>query len=414
MTERGGQGGLERERPALTPGVEYRDFGTCAVLAPPRGGSMLHLESDEYVLLHLMDGTRTEAEIQAAAGRPIGELLDDLREEGYLVSSHQHPTKRATVTVHGVEFSGFDTVIQAINRGFGATVFSVHGVLVMTAVAVCGFGVFVSQAASGARLTVSTAAPVLAVVALRVLGLVAVGPHETGHALVLAHNRRRVGRVGVGFYWGALTFYVDASQALFLPRRTRMLQSSAGVLADLVICGAAAMVAGGGGDATWAVVLREFAVLGYLNVLVNAVPLLELDGYWFLADALDRPTLQRDARQALAAFVSRRTTSRGLAAYAAASIVFGLSLMVLGTAAWWGLFGGLFLTLWHGAAGYKLLAAYLALPFVPMVIQLVAQPVQFLRRRIGSPAPTAGVRTDPEVGRRTTGMSAWVKEEAER
>ena len=43
--------------------------------------------------------------------------------------------------------------------------------------------------------------------------------------------------VGIGFYWGALTFYVDASQALFLPRRTRMLQASAGILTDLVVCG---------------------------------------------------------------------------------------------------------------------------------------------------------------------------------
>ena len=107
----------------------------------------------------------------------------------------------------------------------------------------------------------------------------------------MARNQRHVGLVGVGFYWGALTFYVDASQALFLPRRTRMLQSSAGILTDLVVCGSASIVAMAGGDATWAVVLREFAVLGYLNIIINAVPLLELDGYWFLADALDRPTL---------------------------------------------------------------------------------------------------------------------------
>ena len=32
----------------------------------------------------------------------------------------------------------------------------------------------------------------------------------------------------------------------------------------------------------------EFTALAYLSVLLNLVPLLELDGYWFLADALDR------------------------------------------------------------------------------------------------------------------------------
>ena len=227
------------------------------------------------------------------------------------------PNTRAAVTLHGVEFRGFDRFVQAFNRRLGNVVFSVPAALVFAVVALSGLGLFVDQSWQDARLTVSAASPVLAVVALRVLGLAAVGPHETGHALVMARNRRHVGMVGIGFYWGALTFYVDASQALFLPRRTRMLQSSAGILTDLVVCGRASIVAMTGGDATWAVVLREFAVFGYLNIIINAMPLLELDGYWFLADALDRPTLQRDARRALVATLRRQPASRGLAAYAA-------------------------------------------------------------------------------------------------
>jgi predicted anti-sigma-YlaC factor YlaD len=111
------------------------------------------------------------------------------------------------------------------------------------------------------------------------------------------------------------------------------------------------------------------------------VPLLELDGYWFLADALDRPTLQRDARRALAATVRRQRASLGLAAYAAASLVFGVALIALGFAAWWGLFGGLFHTLWRAGPGYKILATYLLLPFVPILIHLLAQPVRYFRNR---------------------------------
>ena len=129
--------------------------------------------------------------------------------------------------------------------------------------------------------------------------------------------------------------------------------------------------------ATWAVVLRGFAVLGYLNIVINAVPLLELDGYWFLADALDRPTLQHDARRALAVTLRGQPASRALAAYAASSLLFGLALIALGFAAWWHLFGGLFLTLWDGGVGCKILAAYLVLPFVPIVIHLVVQPLRY-------------------------------------
>jgi hypothetical protein len=372
------------DRPALAAGVERRNCGSYGVVAPPGGGSMLHLEPDEYALLDLMDGTHTEAEIESIAGGPVNELVGDLWDEGYLVGAPQSSSTRAAVTLHGIEFRGFDHVVQAFNRHFGNVVFSVPAALIFAMVALSGLGLFVDQIVAGRQLTVSAATPVLAVVALRVLGLASVGPHETGHALVMARNRRHVGMVGIGFYWGALTFYVDASQALFLPRRTRMLQASAGILTDLVVCGTASIIAMTGGDATWAVVMREFAVLGYLNIIINAVPLLELDGYWFLADALDRPTLQRDARRALVATLRRQPASRGLAAYAATSLVFGLALIVLGFAAWWGLFGGLFLTLWHGGVGYKILAAYLLLPFVPIVIHLFAQPVRYFRNHARS------------------------------
>lgn len=191
----------------------------------------------------------------------------------------------------------------------------------------------------------------------------------------------------MGFYWGALTFYVDASQALFLARRTRILQSSAGILSDFVFCGLASTLALAGGNTTWALVLREFAVLGYLNIIINAVPLLELDGYWILADALDRPTLQREARQALADLVQGRLSNRRLALYGAASLVFGVVGIAGGLAAWWGLFGRLFTRLWDGGIGYKALAIYLVLPFVPMIVHLVVQILRYLRRRTVEPAP---------------------------
>ena len=56
------------DKPALAAGVERRDFGSYGVVAPPGGGSMLHLEPDEFALLDLMDGTHTEAEIESIAG----------------------------------------------------------------------------------------------------------------------------------------------------------------------------------------------------------------------------------------------------------------------------------------------------------------------------------------------------------
>lgn len=374
------------ERPALAEGVESRDFGTYGVLGPPGTGSLLHLEPDEFSLLTLLDGTRTTGEIEEAAGMPVEDLISDLWEEGFLEGSTESPEKRIEVTVHGVEFNGFDRFVQALNRLVGGVVFTTPAAFIIALIATVGVMAFAAQVVGGDRLTVSASAPVVAVVVLRTLGLLSVGPHESGHALVTVHNKRHVGRFGMGFYWGALTFYVDASQALFLPRRTRMLQAAAGVITDMVLCGVASVIAWGvGGHATWILVLREFAVLGYLNVLSNAAPLLELDGYWFLADALDRPTLQRDSRQALREGLHRRPYSHGLAAYAVVSLVFGVAFVAIGLAAWWGLFGGLFLQLWHGGIGFKALAIYLILPFIPMFIHLSVQLLRFLRRQQEQP-----------------------------
>lgn len=371
----------EGVRPALCEGVERRDFGSYGVAAPPGAGSLLHLEPDEFGLLDLLDGSRTVDDLDRQAGGPVTELLDDLWAEGFLVDSPQPPAPRVAVTLHGIEFSGFDRAVKALNRFLGDAVFSRRGAMAMAGAAVAGLAAFTAQAVTGHRVTVSSTSPVLAVVVLRILGFVAVWLHESGHALVIVRNDRRVGRVGIGFYWGALTFYVDASHALFLPRRTRMLQSSAGVLTDLFLCGMASLVAWAGGDATWAVVLREFAILGYIGIILNAVPLLELDGYWFVADAMDRPTLHRDARRALLDTFRGRVADRRLAIYGLTSLTFGLALMVLGIGAWWHLFGGLFHRLWDGGSGYKALAVYLVLPYLAMIGHLAAQPFRYLRHR---------------------------------
>jgi hypothetical protein len=123
------------EKPALAAGVERRDFGSYGVVAPPGSGSMLHLEPDEYRLLGLIDGTRTEGQLEAAGGAPVAELLRDLWDEGYLVGSPQPRARRVTVTLHGIEFSGFDRVAQAVKRRIGDFVFSVRGALIFAVVA---------------------------------------------------------------------------------------------------------------------------------------------------------------------------------------------------------------------------------------------------------------------------------------
>ncbi len=224
------------------------------------------------------------------------------------------------------------------NRLVGGIVFTTPAAMVIALIATGGVIAFAAQVVGGERLTVSAAAPVVAVVVLRTLGLLSVGPHECGHALGRGALQAPYREVRCGVLLGGPHLLRRCLAGVVPASAYGMLQAAAGVITDMTLCGIASIIAWTvGGHATWILVLREFAVLGYLNVLANAAPLLELDGYWFLADALDRPTLQRDSRQALREGLHRRPYSPGLAAYAVASLVFGTAFVAIGLAAWWGL-----------------------------------------------------------------------------
>lgn len=379
-------------RPQLATGVEHKLHGRYGLVASPGGAEHLHLEPAAYELVRSLDGSRDVASLRAEHGPEAVELLEAMWDGGFLVGSPPASTPRVAVTFEGIELRGYDRVAGAVHRLVGRYVFTRAAAVVMTGVAAVGLAAFVGQLRGDESMTVGTASPVAAFFVLRVLGFVAVFLHETGHAIVLKHAGRRVGRVGIGFYWGSLTFYVDASDGLFCDRRTRMLQAAAGTITDLVVCGAAAVIALPGGDAGWATVLRELAALGYLAVLIDSAPLLELDGYWFLADALDRPTLDHDSRLALRGLLRRQPASRGLAVYRLVSIAFGVGLFAFSLGGWWYLFGDLFRVLWGGGILYRVLGVLLVLPavaiFVHPPLRLAGSVAERLRARAERGEPT--------------------------
>lgn len=338
----------------------------------------------------------TVGDVTDRYGSDGAELVDAMWDGGFLDGAPQPPEQgRVAVTIEGLEFRGFDRVAGAMYRRIGRYIFTAGAVPIIALVALGGFVCFVVQARAGRPMTVGAASPVLAFFVLRVLGFGAVFLHETGHAVVTKHAGRRVGRVGAGFYWGALTFYVDASDTMFCERRTRMLQAAAGTIVDLVISGLAATAALMGGDAGWATVLREVAVLGYLAVLIDSTPLLELDGYWFLADALDRPALADDSRHALHQLVRRRPANRRLAAYRILSVAFGSVILVVSLGSWWALFGDLFHNLWDGSIAYKTLAVLLVLPNVAVLFHLALRVAQTVHARL---RPTGSDPATQELG----------------
>jgi len=159
--------------------------------------------------------------------------------------------------------------------------------------------------------------------------------HEFGHAVTLVHYGTPR-RAGFGFYWGAISFYVDSSDALTLPRRARVVQALAGLAVDVVtVCGVA-ILAHVAPSALLAGVFWRVALLGATDIAINLLPLLQLDGHWALADYLDEPDLAARARAALGRLLRGGGANHWwLPLYGAASLIGGLALLLGSGYIWW-------------------------------------------------------------------------------
>ena len=118
--------------------------------------------------------------------------------------------------------------------------------------------------------------------------------HEMAHAMTTKHFAREIIGLGFGWFWLGPLFYVDTSDMWLGSRKERILVSLAGAASDLTIAGACSLIAlfTESPVSSWAFAI---AATLYWLVLGNMSPLLEFDGYYVLADLLDRPDLRRQS-----------------------------------------------------------------------------------------------------------------------
>ncbi len=407
------------QRPRMRDGCEVKIFrlrwgNDYAMLA--RDDRELHyrLEVWEAELLPKMDGSRTVGELvvermEGGGGldaEPVTDLVLALYSGGFLdpapiptdelIADRLDPSspgrkklKRFGKTL-SIDWKGADRLVRFSYRYVLRPFFWWPVAVVSGVVAIAGLIAFLDVAIAKDFQIGSKNAAVESVILLA-LAFFLTFMHELGHAVVISRYDRKVKSAGFMIYFGAPAFFVEATDSLMLDRRQRILQSSAGPFTELVIAGVAGLALFLFPSGPLADLLYKFALLNYLVIFLNLIPLLELDGYWILSDLIQVPDLRPRSLQFVQHDLWHKLRGRerltpqewGLGGYAVAGVAFTIFSFYTAFIFWWVIFGELILTLWRGKIGSKillfLLAAFLAGPVIRGLLNLL----RLLLRRVG-------------------------------
>ena len=329
-------------RPVLRQGIEeahltsVRGQRYVMLRSPDREAAYVRLSPEERELAHLMDGTRTVAQLvrefvrisgrlapeqvtrtvaDLAANRMLAELpVDAFRPLERVRRHHGSRLGRGLLEAakgRRIVLADFDRPADLLYRAIGRWLFTRAGALVVGLLALTGLVLFVATWIGGAeRLLVAGGSYAAGGALLLGLNILALVTHELGHALAVKHAGRRVPAIGFLFYFGIPSAFVDTTDVWMKGRRARLLTSAAGPLSALTMAGLLQLVA-----LVWpelAPIVFRLAFMWYLNALFNLNPLMALDGYYLAMDWLEIPNLRARGIGSLVRTV--RTRSLGWAA----------------------------------------------------------------------------------------------------
>lgn len=133
------------------------------------------------------------------------------------------------------------------------------------------------------------------IIAVDLVAIFAVSLHELAHAFTTKAYGFHVNRMGVGWYWFGPIAFTDTSDMWLSGKWPRIVVNIAGMYIDLVIAGISAILSCLIVNPHIAMFFWLFSIFNYLSVFRNLDPIIELDGYYVLADLFDRPHLREDA-----------------------------------------------------------------------------------------------------------------------
>ena len=354
--------------------LRRRDGSPYTVLKNPRGdsgaGRYLRLDPADLQLFELMDGRRSIQEILTTqlerngvfALDRLARLTAELRANGFFGEeppplyeklfgrrAMRDPIARASMFLRRLvvwdiaRWSNADGFVDRVYRVGGRLAFTRIGAVALLAFGLYGLSVWFDEVRSPRhQLATIDDSYVLGILALILLQVLSISVHEAGHALAIRHFGRHVRRFGLAMYYLFPCFYVDSTDMALGSRRQRIVVSLAGPFAGLTVAAACALVAEGQPETLVGGLAFKAASLFVFQFIFNLLPILELDGYHVLVDALDAPFLRQRAlgfvrRAAFRKLRARAKWSRaevGLAIFGFTAIGTSLATLVLSILLW--------------------------------------------------------------------------------
>jgi len=138
--------------------------------------------------------------------------------------------------------------------------------------------------------------------------IVAMCWHETGHGHATKHYGARVPAMGFLLIYLTPAFYTDTTEGqVTATRYQRFIIAMAGAWSELYICAAATIIWWDTPPDTPAhnIAYIMMLITGIASLFINFNPLLKLDGYFMLCEALDLGDLKEDSTAYVSAWVKR-------------------------------------------------------------------------------------------------------------